>query len=294
MLLEQKTVLLLGGSGQVGYELKKRLTNNSSFIAPSRKELDLCNRENLVNFLDKHKPDIILNAAAYTGVDNAEIERDLSMKMNGDLPRYLAKWSALNGGLLLHYSSDYTLAGSGCAPHSEREVMHPQNWYGYSKSLGDKAILESSCQSLIIRTSWVYSDHHQNFLRSIIEKVETQETLAVVNDQYGTPTPADWLAQISLKLLQNINYKTPKLINAVPSGFTSWFGFAEKILHTLRELEHPMKVQQLVPRSTEELNQTACRPLNSRLENHLLTKHIGSVIKSWDEYASEVISNYLR
>lgn len=288
-----KTILLLGGSGQLGFELQKRLTEQGSLIAPSRKELDLCSSRNLSLFLYRHRPDIIVNAAAYTAVDAAENERELSKTLNSDVPRYLANWSASNQSFLLHYSSDYTLAGSGDAPQSEAEVMRPLNWYGYTKSLGDEAILQSGCQCLILRTSWVYSGHHHNFLRSIINKAETQDTLSVVDDQYGTPTPADWLAQTSVTLLDNIHDQMPKLINAVPSGYTSWFGFAEKILNTLKERQHPVKVERIIPLATSDLQQPARRPLNSRLQNGLLTKHLGSAINFWDDYVDAVTGNVI-
>lgn len=291
--MNQYRIMLLGGSGQLGSELLPLIRKMGKVDAPSRREVDAEDASMVLASLKSLKPELIINAAAYTAVDLAETYCDRALRLNAKLPALLAAWSAENGCRLVHYSSDYTLAGTGDSPQDEAKDMKPLSWYGRTKADGDIAINKSGAHALILRTSWVYSTHHHNFFRRIIELSRQRTLLKVIDDQIGVPTPADWLAKTTVRLLQTPIESLPANINCVPSGFVSWYGFATKIIEELRARNVAILTTNIEPISSDDLQQPAQRPKNSRLDNTKLKNILGECPEHWEELFTPVIGAYL-
>ena len=294
LMLKARKILLLGASGQLGQEFSCHLPSDVSLLCPTRGQLDLKTLNELPKYLDAVAPDIIINAAAYTKVDLAETEKHLSLCLNAKMPKSLANWCAVNKCRLLHFSSDYSLPGQGNLPQREDAKMAALNWYGYTKALGDQAILESGASAMVLRTSWVYSNHHKNFLVSIIKQAFIKQTLYVVCDQVGTPTPADWLTGIGINYLSSSKWSGPRLVNSVPSGFVSWHGFANAIIKELNRLNVPIKTKYVAEVDSKKMKQIALRPKNSRLNNAVLVGDMKVAVPPWAELLPELVSRTLK
>ena len=202
-MLDNELIAILGASGQVGSEFVSLLQYDKNIIVPSRYQLNLTEVEQIRNWLDREQPTIIINAAAFTDVDGAENNRQEALALNALLPSELASWCRSNHARLLHFSSDYVFSGDESSIMNETVTPSPLNWYGKTKAMGDKHILDSKANALILRSSWIYSEHHHNFLLSIIRQAQQQKKITVVDDQIGTPTPANWLAKVGLCFLAN-------------------------------------------------------------------------------------------
>jgi dTDP-4-dehydrorhamnose reductase len=212
---EPLRVLLIGASGQVGHAWQAMLEADQIVAMPDRKQLDLCQGEALgqalQHLIDQSRPNLIVNAAAYTAVDRAEQEPELAFQINADAPGVLAKVAARNNMALIHYSTDYVFDGHGEQPFSESDPTGPLSVYGRSKLAGEANVSAAAGNSLIFRTSWVFGAHGQNFLKTMLKLAQTRDELRVVNDQFGAPTPASLLAQLPLQLPQH----------QLPSGYLS-------------------------------------------------------------------------
>ena len=287
-------IAILGGSGQLGSEVCKLLSGRLGVVAPGRQTLDLACLADVRIWLDGNQPNLIINTAAYTDVDGAESHKDAAYTLNSDLPTVLANWCRKNGARLLHFSSDYTLRGLDNVAQDEQALVLPLNWYGKTKAIGDAAIKKSQCEALILRTSWVYSDHHKNFMLSIIRQAFQKEIISVVNDQVGTPTPAHWLAEIAVTCVDQWNPAMPKLMNAVPEGFISWLGFAEAIVAILVKNGFEVRAKELKPVTSLSLGQAAVRPNNSRLSNKKLAGFVGKPLDNWTAFLHDLACNAAR
>ena len=237
---------------------------------------------------------MVINAAAYTYVDLAEKNRQEALALNAYLPETLAGWCKDNCARLLHFSSDYVLSGIDKDIQDETSIPKPLNWYGETKIRGDLAIKDSGANALILRTSWVYSSHHHNFLLSIIRQAFSKQEMVVVDDQIGTPTPAHWLANVGCICLKRWNEGMPRLINAVPSGSVSWYGFANAILSCLTQQGYKIQTHNVKRISSNAINQAAQRPKNSRLDNRLLSEFIGEAIDNWDDFLQGLVNQVMR
>ena len=232
-MLDNDTIAILGASGQVGSEFVSLLQDDTNLILPSSNQLNLAEVEQIYSWLDRKQPTVIINAAAFTNVDGAENKRQEALALNAQLPSALASWCGFNHARLLHFSSDYVFSGNEASIMNETVTPSPLNWYGKTKAMGDKFILDSKANALILRSSWIYSEHHNNFLLSIIRQAQQKKKITVVNDQIGTPTPSNWLAKVGLCFLNKWQKPPKKIINAVPNGFVSWYGFATSIISYL-------------------------------------------------------------
>ena len=264
--------LLLGAEGQLGRALKRSLKAPFTVTATSRTECDLANGEALSDLLDNSCPDLIVNAAAYTAVDAAESHRDDAFAVNATATGIIAEWAARHDAALIHYSTDYVFDGSGERPWRENDTPNPINVYGMSKLAGDRAVLSSGASALILRTAWVYDGAGRNFLNAILRQAETREELRVVADQFGAPTTATVLAEMTVEILQSLGEDLAAglaarggCVNASTSGAVSWHGFAEAIIEEARRLDRELAVRRIIPVSSGEFEVTAQRPLNSRL-----------------------------
>lgn len=286
-------ILLLGKTGQVGFELHRTLSPLGTINAPSRVQLDLTNPQSVADYLEHHHPDIIVNAAAWTAVDSAEGHPDEARRMNAGLPKQLATYCAEQGALMVHYSSDYVYPGNGNEPWQETSETGPLSVYGQTKLEGDEAIEQSGCEHLIFRTCWVYSARGNNFMKSMLRLAQNKTELNIVADQVGAPTPARLIAQVTALALQsNI---AGGLYHLAPKGETSWHGFAQEIFRLAREQGEAlaMGMEDVHPISTSDYPTIAQRPLNSRMEVSKLETALNILMPSWQSQLELTINEYL-
>nr|WP_290693359.1 dTDP-4-dehydrorhamnose reductase [Halomonas sp. UBA3074] len=282
-------VLITGGSGQVGFELRRQLATVGSILAPNREALDLSNASAVSAYLAQHKPDMVVNAAAYTAVDNAESDLALATRLNAELPAQLAEYCQQRSCWLVHYSSDYVYNGEGSAPWQEEDATGPCNAYGTTKLAGDEAVANSRCQHLIFRTSWVYSAFGKSFLSTMLRLGAERSALSIVSDQIGAPTPARLIALITQQALTTLhNAQVAHRIESgvyhlVPRGEVSWQGFACEIFQLASHsgLSLSITPENVAAIPTSDYPTPAARPLNSRLAVAKIERALGIEMPSW-------------
>jgi dTDP-4-dehydrorhamnose reductase len=269
-------ILLTGKNGQVGWELARALPAIGTVSAFDRTSLDLSQPDQIVARVREVRPDLIVNAAAYTAVDGAESEPDVAGRVNGAAPGVLAEEAKRLGALLVHYSTDYVFDGAQPAPYVETDTPSPINAYGRSKLEGERAIQASGCRHLILRTSWVYGLRGSNFLLTILRLARERPELRVVDDQVGTPTWSRDIAGATVRLAGLAAARGDGgLFHLVAAGATSWFGFAREILAS-RGIATPVRAIR-----TSDFPTAAKRPANSRLCADLMREHWGIALPEW-------------
>ncbi|MGS2744314.1 dTDP-4-dehydrorhamnose reductase [Halomonas sp. LS-001] len=300
-------ILITGGNGQVGFELQRQFALFGNILAPSRAELDLSNTKAVESYLAEHQPGLILNAAAYTGVDKAENEPELARRLNAGLPAQLAEYAAVNQARLVHYSSDYVYPGDGKTPRQEDSPTGPLSVYGQTKLEGDEAVVASGCEYLIFRTSWVYAARGNNFMKTMLRLGRERDTLNIVNDQIGAPTPARLIAQVTMLATSPHNslfttHYSPLTIHIpsgiyhlAPRGETSWHGFATEIFKQAREQGETLAItpENTSSISTAEYPTPAKRPLNSRMAISKLENTLGITLPTWQSQLALTLKEYL-
>lgn len=290
-------ILLTGSSGQVGHALHSALQGKGEIIIPPREKMDLSQPELIRETIQQIRPDLIINPAAYTAVDLAEREPELAHSINALAPGVMAEEAKKLGAALIHYSTDYVFdgskrdAGGKLVAYTESDLPGPINVYGKTKLEGEQLIRASGCDHLILRTSWIYSMFGKNFLLTMLRLAKERDELRVVNDQWGAPSSATWLAattQAILTQLQAANSprlwwsKNQGLYHLTPSGVTSWCGFTEEICRLAQAenmLEKPAPRVVGIPSS--EYPTPAKRPDNSCLNSDLLHKRFSLDLPSW-------------
>lgn len=282
-------VLITGGSGQVGFELRRQLTTFGEILAPDRTALNLSNAADVSAYLALHQPDMVVNAAAYTAVDKAETDQALATRLNAELPAQLAAYCQKRNCWLVHYSSDYVYSGEGSTSWREDDATGPCNAYGTTKLAGDKAIAASGCQHLIFRTSWVYSAFGKSFLSTMLRLGAERPALRIVGDQVGAPTPARLIALVTQQVLIALQL-TPAdhniasgVYHLAPKGEVSWHGFACEIFQLAGNIGIPLAItpESVSAIPTHDYPTPAVRPLNSRLAVDKLEKALGIEMPSW-------------
>lgn len=288
-------ILLTGGSGQLGTELKHALAVFGEVLTPSRAEFDLAQPATLAVKLDKVKPDLIVNPAAYTAVDKAEAEPELARTINAAAPAELARWAAAHHVPLVHYSTDYVFDGSGDQPFRETDATGPLNVYGASKLAGEQAVLAANPQTLVLRTSWVFGPAGNNFLKTMLRLAGQRDELKVVGDQIGAPTSTLLIARVTVLLLEQLLHKQSEawgLYHLTATGETSWHGYAQELVRQARVLGWPLKAapDNILPLSSAEWPCAAQRPANSRLDCTLITRTFGLELPRWQDGVAEVLA----
>lgn len=286
-------ILLLGRTGQVGWELNRSLLPLGEVIAPSRAEADFSRPESLRQIVRNAGAEIVVNAAAYTAVDKAESEESLAHLVNADAPTVLAEEASRSNAILVHYSTDYIFDGTKPEPYVEDDKPNPINAYGRTKLAGEQNIQNVGCKHLIFRTSWVYSSRGQNFVKTILRLAQQRDELRIVADQVGAPTSARFIADVTSQILSKIQ-PTDSLRAAEASGayhltpfsFTSWHGFANAVLEAEKSsLRNSINLRKLVPITTAEYPLPAPRPKNSRLNCDKLRTRFGIHLPHWEVVA---------
>ncbi len=285
-----RTILLTGASGQVGWELQRTLSTLGRVVAPSHTEFDLARPDTLAAGLRAIKPDLIVNPAAYTAVDQAESEQELAYAVNAEAPLALAKEAARRGITLVHFSTDYVFDGSQFGAYAEYDAPRPLGVYGASKQAGEELVQASGAEHLILRTSWVYGLRGRNFLLTMQRLARERDKLSVVADQFGAPTWARSIAEATAQMLvlwlapgatADDRQRLSGIYHLSCGGRVSWHGFAEAILQDMQNRGE--KVPALKAITTAEYPTPAQRPANSVLSNEKLQQTFGVRMPAWQE-----------
>lgn len=288
-------ILLTGVTGQVGWELQRTLMTVGEVIPVSRRQIDLAQPDTIRHIIREVRPDLIVNPAAYTAVDQAEIEPDLAMAINGIAPGIMAEEAKRLGAAIIHYSTDYVFDGTKSTPYTEADQPNPQNIYGKTKLAGEQAIASVGVDYLIFRTSWIYGLRGKNFLLTMQRLAKEREEIKVVDDQIGAPTwsrmIAEATAQIVSQSLPNVaDFFVDKggLYHLSASGKTSWYGFCQEILKYDTQPSQ-RQLQRLIPITSQEYPTTASRPGYSVLDNQKLSHKFRMVIPEWHQVLELVL-----
>ena len=287
-------ILLTGKNGQVGFELQKKLSVMGEVIATDREELDLANPYAIRHFIDKVKPDIIINPAAYTAVDKAESEPDLAYQINVTAPEVLAEKARELDIPLIHFSTDYVFDGLKKEAYIETDQTNPQSVYGKTKCEGEKKV-RTHAKHIILRTSWVFGSHGNNFLKTILRLISDKESLNIVGDQWGSPASSSMLGDVTFKIVDTIvknkNFKDYGTYHVTSDGETNWQQYASLIASELIKLNVKIKCgpDQIRPIVTSEYPTAAKRPLNSRLNTDKIKKTFVLKLPHWESEAKKVL-----
>ena len=276
-------ILLIGANGQVGWECQRSLAPLGELIALGRQQLDLTNTQAIRDNIQHVQPDIIVNTAAYTSVDNAEKAPELAEQINHLAPQIMAAEAAKLAIPLIHYSTDYVFDGETNRAWTEEDKANPQNVYGQTKLAGEQAITETGAVHLILRTSWVYGERGDNFLLTMRRLATERDHVSVVNDQFGAPTWSRDIAEATAAIIaQGIDKITAQsgVYHLTAAGKTSWYGFAEVIFNALAQAGENVANLAAIPSS--EYPMSAARPAYSCLNNDKLNRAFKVVLPDWE------------
>jgi len=287
-------ILLTGKDGQVGFALHKKLMSLGEVIATNRHELDLASPDAIKAFIDKTKPDIIINPAAYTQVDKAESEKLLAYQINAIAPQVLTEKASKLNIPIIHFSTDYIFDGLKDEPYAETDQANPQSVYGKSKWEGEEAVRKHK-KHIILRTSWVLSAHGQNFLKTILKLSQEKSSLNVVSDQQGTPTSSDLLAVVTYHIVKTVlndpNFKNFGTYHVTSMGHTDWYHYACFIVDESVRLgfKTAMTSKDIKPILSGNYPTLAKRPTNSRLDTSKIKKTFMLELPNWEEEVKKVL-----
>jgi dTDP-4-dehydrorhamnose reductase len=291
-------LLLLGKKGQVGRELVRSLLPLGELTALGSADLDLRDSQLLQQTLEQKKPQIIVNAAAYTAVDKAEGDKEAAWTLNETMVAILAAYAKKNKALLVHYSTDYVFNGEKQGAYKESDATAPLNVYGASKLAGEKAIFNSACPTLIFRTSWVFSVHGHNFIKTILNLARHKERLTIVEDQRGAPTSAEMIADVTAHAI--LAYRQERLNSGLyhlsSSGVTSWYELACYVLDRLKEHKIGFKLEssKIEPILSASYALPALRPKNSVLDTTALSSMLNILFPKWTSYVDRMIEQLIQ
>jgi dTDP-4-dehydrorhamnose reductase len=293
-------ILLFGSSGQVGWELQRSLAPLGKIICVGRRgvkglKVDLTDLSGVARTLREVRPDVIVNAAAYTEVDRAQEEPELAFRINADAVGVMAEEGKALDALLVHYGTDYIFPGTGSDPWKETDNPSPLNIYGKSKLEGEAKILESGCRYIILRTSWVYSARGRNFLNTMLKIAREKDCIRVVNDQIGAPTSSELIADVTGRIL-SWRGSHPGIYHLAAEGEASWCDFARTILSNAEEMGAILKAkpESIIPVSSSEYLTPAVRPRNSRLNTDRIRTAFGVHLPHWSSGVRRVLAELIQ
>lgn len=294
-------ILLFGKSGQVGWELQRSLAPLGELVALDADSRELCgdftDLDGIARTVRAVAPDVIVNAAAHTAVDKAESEPELVHTINALAPGVLAQEANNIGAWLVHYSTDYVFDGSGDQPWRETDSTGPLSVYGATKLEGEQLILQSGCKHLIFRTSWVYGTRGGNFAKTMLRLARERDSLSVIDDQFGAPTGADLLADVTAHALRAAQQRQELagLYHLAAGGETSWHGYASFVLDYVRQAGIPLKVaaDAIKPVPTIAYPTPAKRPLNSRMDTSKLQRSFALCLPEWQAGVARMLSEVM-
>ncbi|HRW72618.1 dTDP-4-dehydrorhamnose reductase [Ottowia sp.] len=295
-------ILLLGKNGQVGWELQRSLAPLGELVALDRQGApglvgDVSDLDGLAATVRALRPQLIVNAAAHTAVDKAESEPDLARRLNAEAPAVLAREAAACGALLVHYSTDYVFDGSGERPWREDDATGPLGVYGRTKLEGEQAIAASGCRHLILRTSWVYAARGGNFAKTMLRLARERERLTVIDDQWGAPTGAELIADVTAQAVAQLRQVPGKggLYHLAAAGATTWFEYAKYVLAQAQRAQPAieMKVTEVAPIATRDYPTPARRPHNSRLDCTRLQAAFDLRLPPWQDGVRRMLAETL-
>ncbi|AVP58866.1 dTDP-4-dehydrorhamnose reductase [Pulveribacter suum] len=294
-------ILLLGSGGQVGWELQRSLAVLGRVTALDHDSTQHCgdfaNPEGVRETVRALRPDVIVNAAAHTAVDKAEGEPELARLLNATTPGVLAEEAARSGAWLVHYSTDYVFDGSGSRPWTEADVPAPLSVYGATKLEGEQLIEASGCRHLILRTSWVYAARGGNFAKTMLRLGSERERLTVIDDQWGAPTGADLLADVTAHAIRHLQARPEDggLYHCVAGGETNWHSYAKYVLAQAQQAPAAIKIKatEVAPVPTSAFPTPARRPHNSRLDTRQLQATFGLQLPPWQQGVARMLAEIL-
>lgn len=291
-------ILLLGKDGQVGWQLQRSLAPHGDVVACGRSECDLADLDRVRAVVRAVEPGIIVNAAAYTAVDKAESEVELATRVNAEAPGLLAVEAARRDALLIHYSTDYVYDGAKPTPYVETDPTGPLGVYGRSKLAGEEAIRAAGCRSLVFRTSWVFGARGGNFVKTILRLARERESLNVVADQVGSPTPAALIATVTGVVLAMVRHGQPEkmakneIYHLAAARPVSWHAFARTIVGLAAQMpgfQLRLKPEDIRAITTAEYPTAARRPASSRLDCSRLEADFGLQMPDWQPYLERML-----
>jgi len=305
-------ILLIGNNGQVGRELNRMLPQLGDVKSLGREQLDLSKPEEIRRVIRAFRPNVIVNAAAYTAVDRAESEQNLARAVNAEASAVIAQEAKTLDAFLIHYSTDYVFDGTKTSPYTEQDPTNPTNVYGKTKLEGEVAIQQSGASNLIFRTAWVYASEGRNFLLTILRLATQREELKIVCDQTGAPTTSREIAKATTKILSQIfaqgngSYSPADgggIFHMTAGGQTTWFGFTQAILEHARKIDAstpwfaaatnglPLMTRIVTPIPANEYPTPASRPANSVLSNERLIQVFSVRLPDWQTQLASIFSN---
>ena len=294
-------ILLFGKNGQVGGELRRSLSLLGEVISFGSGDCDLRDEHQIKKCIRDNLPDIIVNAAAYTDVDRAETEIDRARLINSWAPGLMAREAKRLGAFIVHYSTDYVFDGTQCGLYSEDDKPNPINVYGQTKFDGENYIIAESSKHLIIRTSWVYGIHGKNFVRTILNLGGRLDEAQVVADNFGVPTAARMLADVSQVMVREIlrSVKCDSLFglfHVVPSGVTNWNKYARYVINRARIAGVPLRLNlnSIVEIKSAEYRSLAKRPNNSLLDTNKVRNRYGLYLPEWNYHLDQFLDDVLQ
>ncbi len=294
-------ILLFGKGGQVGWELQRSLSVLGTVTALDFDSTEHCgdfaNPAGVAETVRALRPDVIVNAAAHTAVDKAESEADFARTLNATTPGAIAQEAAKLGAWLVHYSTDYVFDGSGNRPWVETDPPAPLSVYGRTKLEGEQLIAEAGAKHLILRTSWVYAARGGNFAKTMLRLAQERERLTVIDDQWGAPTSAELLADVTAHALRQL-LKRPEdggLYHCVAAGETTWHSYAKYVLEHARQAQAAIKIKatEVAPVPTSAFPTPARRPHNSRLNTTRLQTTFGLTLPHWQQGVARMLTETL-
>ena len=294
-------ILLFGKNGQVGWELQRSLSVLGAVTALDFDSTDHCGDfaqpEAVADTVRALRPDVIVNAAAHTAVDKAESEPEFARLLNATTPGAVAQEAARLGALLVHYSTDYVFDGSGTRPWTEDDTPAPLSVYGRTKLEGEQLIQQSGCQHLILRTSWVYAARGGNFAKTMLRLAQERERLTVIDDQWGAPTGADLLADVTAHAIRHVRQHPQDggLYHCVAAGETNWNLYAKYVLAHASQAQPAIKIKatEVAPVPTSAFPTPARRPHNSRLDCTRLQTTLGLQLPHWQQGVARMLNEIL-